>query len=225
MSPEELAKRKKQKEDLDALGALASFVSTNMNTIDAYCDNDSKMRLKANKLDPRRLYEGATHQNVDLAQQLVNENSIHELDRSLPARTSAPPASPNLPIPRPDQYIPTPNVGDHIPYLPPPPPEKVYDPQLEFSFIDKLEKDVPVMKKLFDILEKQSFNLEIIKKTLLQIEQNTRKRKYSKNDSKTNARKSRGSKDTSNTGTDLCVLGKTSTRLIGNEDETDDTRE
>ena len=126
MSPEELERRRKQKEDLDALGALASFVSTNMNTIDAYTDSVDKVKLRANKLDPRKLYEGATHQNVDLAQQLINETNIHEIDRSLPTRTSAPPASPNLPTPHPTQYIPTPNV--RVVYIPLRPlhPQKKY---------------------------------------------------------------------------------------------------
>ena len=204
MSPEELERRRKQKEDLDALGALASFVSTNMNTIDAYTDSVDKVKLRANKLDPRKLYEGATHQNVDLAQQLINETNIHKIDRSLPTLTSAPPASPNLPTPHPTQYIPTPNVEGRIhPPPPPPSPEKVYDPQLEFSFTDNLEKDTPIVKKLFDILEKQSFNLEIIKKTLIQIEQNTRKRKYSKNDSKGNARESRSTQGDKITRTNI----------------------
>ena len=99
MTREEFERRKKQKEELDALGAMASFVSTNLNTIDSMTvDGESHARIKANKINPRELYARATKKNVDLAQQLVNEGNIGEIDRSLP-RSSAPPARSDLEIP------------------------------------------------------------------------------------------------------------------------------
>lgn len=62
--------------DINDLGALAALVSTNLNTIDSsFLDPSSREKNKANRINPRELFQKAKTQRRDIAQQLVNENN------------------------------------------------------------------------------------------------------------------------------------------------------
>ena len=195
MNEEQRQEAMKRRDELDTLGSLASFVSTNLNTIDQnLVDAGSKVHCQANKLDPKALYARATKHNVDLAQQLVNENTIGTIERGLPPPAGVP-ARTDLPMPPEQQYAP---VQERIasPGMEEPAQGRVYipgvpqsQPQLEFAFTDKVIEQEPKLKKLLSLLEQQALNIEIIKKLLMQIEKNTHRRKYTKKDeTKTNAR-------------------------------------
>jgi hypothetical protein len=161
-----------RKDDLDALGDMASLVGTYMNDFVSKTDNDARGKLFKTNIDPRKTLTNALISPTnDVAREIIPDNIRLAADgQALPAGT---------PTQKPQQT--TENPVQNVPIL------NETDPnQMMFSFIDKPVAgygnigDVIVhFNKRLDTIEE---SINIIKKHLIDIKINLPKRRVKNTD-------------------------------------------
>lgn len=163
-----------RKDDLDALGDMATFVGTYMNDFVSKTDNDARGKLFKTSIDPRRTMTNAlVSPKNDIATEVIPDNVRLAADgQPLPAGTPA--QAPN-PI-QPNQ------TSENVPISPPSDPN-----QMMFSFIDKpvagygnIGEVIVHFNKRFDSLEE---SINSLKRYLIDIRANLPNRRI-KNESK-----------------------------------------
>lgn len=164
-----------RKEDIDDLGPLAQMVVTSLDTIDSYIVPEDRRTIKALKQDPKELILNAINSSDDIAQELVTPATV-----PVPVPGVAPLSAPAG------------TIHQHSVAPPMPIPVKpIGDPnQLEFSFVqEKMAAPIKVtsLQEISKDVEKIKSDIKMIKDLVLEIKQNTAKRKR-KNEDKTNTR-------------------------------------
>jgi hypothetical protein len=152
------------REDLEILGQFAAFASTELNSIDSGITEGRK--LKSNNINLKELYRDAVsgQGKMDIAQQLVNEKNIHQIAKG------------EIPLPPP---LPVNNLPNPYSPLPAPAPlPNSLQMELPFTISKTVESNqAPLEQKISKFIDTFSNDVIIIKKLLMEIRDNTSKRK------------------------------------------------
>jgi len=173
MTPQE---RLARREDLEAAGNLMALVATEMNTVDHNFVEGASSLNKGNKLDPHKIYgsiPGSPTSNPNRAYPSPETVALPpEVLRTLMTDPEMPNVIPGVP----NGHLA--GITQKRPQALPPVEESNKD-QMEFDFFTNEKNTQSVGDKIMKKLEKIEIDISIMKNTIRQLEENTRKRKYS----------------------------------------------